>query len=353
MELIKELLYNSGKPLGEFYAWGHGYWAAFGLPSAALDLIFQAAMALAVSGFIVANSLFIIYYDRKLAALFQVRKGPDRVGPFGLLQTLADTVKLLCKEDITPRGADKAVFNLAPIFVFIPSFAMFLILPFGPGLIAGDINIGLLYAAAVSGLSVIGLLCAGWSSDNKYSLIGGLRSAAQLVSYELPLVIVILTVVLLAGSLKMSDVVAAQSGYRWFVLPNFFGFVLFLIAGNAEINRGPFDLPEAESELVSGFITEYSSMKFAVFFLAEYTNLFIMSAMAAALFLGGWEGPFLPPLLWFLLKTYFVVTILMWVRWTFPRIRVDHLMVFSWKYLLPMALVNLVGTALAMKLVRN
>jgi len=317
-----------------------------------LDIIFQFFVALIVAVFLALNALWIIYYDRKVAARMQVRYGPNRVGPFGILQTVADTVKLLIKEDITAAKVDKAVFSIAPVIIFLPTFLVFLVIPYGRGLIPADLNIGIFYILAVTGLSVIGLLAAGWASNNKYSLIGGLRSTAQIVSYEVPMLLVILSVVLMAGSLKMSAIVSAQSGgiTKWFVIPQCLGFIIFLIAGNAEINRAPFDLPEAEQELVAGFNTEYSAMKFAMFYLAEYTNLFIVGAVGTTLFLGGWQGPVLPPFLWFMIKTYIVVTVLMWVRWTFPRIRIDHLMEFSWKYLVPLALLNLVVTAVIVKI---
>jgi NADH-quinone oxidoreductase subunit H len=350
-KLLWELFYDTGRPLSQFYAWAHNLWMQTGLPGFILDVFFQLVIAAVIAVFIALNALWIIYYERKFAALLQIRKGPNRVGPFGLFQTVADTIKMLLKEDINPDKADILTFWAAPFIVFAASFGVFLVIPFGNGLIAGDVNIGILYVLAISGLAVIGILSAGFGSNSKYSLIGGLRSAAQVISYEIPMVLTVLAVVMLAGSLKMSDIVAAQTGnpLNWYFIPQIIGFVLFLIAGNAEINRGPFDLPEAESELVSGFITEYSGMKFAMFFLAEYTNLFLTSALAATLFLGGWQGPFLPPVVWFMLKTYFVVTILMWARWTFPRIRVDHLMAFSWKILLPIALLNLIITAFLVK----
>ncbi|MFP4466846.1 MAG: NADH-quinone oxidoreductase subunit NuoH [Candidatus Goldiibacteriota bacterium] len=351
MELIKELLYDTGKPLSEFYAWMHGYWAVWNMPAAALDIIIMIVVAAVVAVFLALNALFIIYYERKFAALIQIRKGPNRVGPFGIFQTVADALKMLLKEDINPRNIDKGAFWAAPFIIFTASFAVFLVIPFGKGMIAGDLNIGILYILAISGLAVISILAAGWGSNNKYSLIGGLRSAAQIVSYEIPLILTVLAVILLAESMQMSKIVEAQSG-MWYIVLQPAAFIIFLIAGNAELNRGPFDLPEAESELVSGFITEYSAMKFAFFFLAEYTNLFLISAIATALFLGGWQGPLLPPFIWFMIKTYFIVTILMWARWTFPRIRIDHLMEFCWKVLLPIALLNLLATAFVIKILQ-
>jgi len=350
MEILKDLIYNTGKPLSQFYQWLNKLWAGFNFPPVVLDIIIQFIVAFVIFIFIALNALWIIYYERKFSAKLQIRKGPNRVGPIGLLQTVADTIKLLIKEDINPVKADKIVFFIAPGIVFLATFLSFLVIPFGNGLIVADLSIGVLYLIAVSGLAVIGILAGGWASNNKYSLIGGLRSAAQIVGYEIPNMIIILTVVMLAGSMKMSEIINAQSGYKWFVFYQPVAFLLFLIVSNAEINRAPFDLPEAESELVSGFITEYSAMKFAFFFLAEYTNLFIVSAIATTLFLGGWQGPVLPPFIWFIIKTYAVVTFLMWIRWTFPRIRVDHLMEFSWKYLLPIALINLIITAFIIKI---
>jgi NADH-quinone oxidoreductase subunit H len=351
MELLKDLLYDSGKPLTAFYNYCHTMWAGWGIPPFLLDFIFQLVIGTLIAVVLILNALWIIYYDRKISALMQIRKGPNRVGPVGLFQTIADTVKMMIKEDINAKKVDWLAFWAAPLIVFIPSFAVFLVLPFGKGLVPADLNIGILYVVAITGLSVIGILAAGWGSNNKYSLIGGMRSAAQIVSYEIPMMLVILSVIMLAGSMKMSDIVSAQANYKWFVLPQFVGFILFLITGNAETNRAPFDLPEGESEIVAGFNTEYSGMKFAFLYLAEYTNLFLTSAVAATLFLGGWEGPLLPPIVWFFIKTYFVVTILCWLRWTFPRIRVDHLMEFSWKYMLPIALLNLIVTAVVIKLV--
>ena len=350
LQFIKDLLYDSGKAFSLISDKLDQLWALTPLPPALLSIIIKFAVAGVAAGFVAVNALFIILMERKVSAYMHQRRGPNRVGPFGLLQTVADTVKLLIKEDIVPTAADKAIFTIAPLIVFLSTFLVFLVIPFGNGIIAADLDIGILYVLAVTGLAVIGILAGGWGSNNKYSLIGGLRSAAQIVSYEIPAVLVILAVVLLAGSMKMGDIVAAQQKV-WYIVLQPVGFLLFLIASNAEINRTPFDLPEAESELVAGFNTEYSAMKFALFFLGEFTNLFLAGALATTLFLGGWHGPVLPPVVWFMLKTYFVVFILMWWRWTFPRTRVDQLMAFSWKVLLPIALLNLVITAVAVKLI--
>jgi NADH-quinone oxidoreductase subunit H len=348
---LYDLFYNTDTLLAGWSAAAHVSWAARGMPPFVLDLLFQLLAAVAVALFLVLNALFIIWFERKVAARMQLRHGPNRVGRFGVLQTLADTLKLLIKEDIVPTAADKPVFKVAPFVVLSATFLLFVVLPFGKGLVPADLNVGLLYFLAVGGLSVLGILAGGWASNNKFSLMGGMRSAAQIVSYEVPAVLTVLSVAMLASSLKMSDIVAAQGHGRglWFALLQPVGFLLFLIASNAEINRGPFDLPESDSELVSGFVTEYSGMRFAFFFLAEYTNLFLAGAFAATLFLGGWNGPFLPPLVWFVLKSYIVVFVLVWARWTFPRLRVDHLMQFSWKVMLPLALVNLLVTAVLVK----
>ncbi len=345
---LYDLFYNTDTLLGGWSAAAHAAWAARGAPVFVLDLLSQLLAAVAVAAFLVVNALFIIWFERKVAARMQLRVGPNRVGKFGLLQTLADTVKLLIKEDIIPNAVDRPVFKAAPYVVLMATFLLFVVLPFGKGLVPADLNVGLVYFLAVSGLSVIGILAGGWASNNKFSLMGGMRSAAQIVSYEVPGVLTVLAVAMLAGSLKLGDIVRAQPGIGYVLLQPI-GFILFLTASNAEINRGPFDLPESDSELVSGFVTEDSGMRFAFFFLAEYTNLFLAGAFGATLFLGGWRGPFLPPLVWFLLKSYLVVFVLIWVRWTFPRLRVDHLMQFSWKILLPIALLNLLVTAVLVK----
>lgn len=353
MNFLKDALYNTQDMIARVDAWGRALWLSWHIPVFWYDLIVMLIIVVLVAIVLILNALWIIYYDRKVSALMQIRYGPNRVGFKGILQTIADTIKLLIKEDIKIANADEVVFTLAPFLVFIPTFMVFLVIPFGKGLVPADLNIGILYILAITGLSVMGLLSAGWASNNKYSLIGGLRSAAQIVSYEIPMMVIILGVILQSGSIQMGEIVNAQSAgiKNWYIWAQPVGFILFLIASTAEVNRAPFDLPEAESELVAGFNTEYSAMRFAFFYLAEYTNLFLSAAIATTLFLGGWSGPALPPVIWFFIKTYVVVTILMWIRWTFPRIRVDHLMEFSWKYLLPIALVNLLVTAIIMKLV--
>jgi len=300
--------------------------------------------------------LFLVYAERKVCAFMQNRLGPNRVGPFGLFQTIADLIKLLFVELIPIKNADKLLFNLAPFIVITASFMAIAAIPFALGLHAIDLNIGVLYVIAVSSMGVIGILLAGWSSNNKYSLIGAIRSGAQIVSYELSVGLALITVVVLAGSMQLSVIVEAQRD-GWFIfkghIPAFIAFILFLISSTAETNRGPFDLAEAESELTAGYHTEYSGIKFAFFFLAEYINMFIVASIAATVFLGGWmpfhvgswEGfnnvmDFIPPFIWYIGKTAFVVFMMMWFKWTFPRLRIDQLLTLEWKYLLPINLVN-------------
>jgi NADH-quinone oxidoreductase subunit H len=315
----------------------------------AWNLFIMLAVGVAVLGFIAVSAMFLIWWERKVSAHIQTRFGPMRVGWHGVLQSVADTIKLLLKEDIRPTEADTLIWWLAPFFVVVPSVMAFAAIPFSDRLIPKDFNVGILYILAITSVGVLGIFMAGWGSGNKYSLLGGMRSAAQIISYEIPLVLSMVTVVMVAGSLSMQKIVEAQSRW-WFIFhPNLaLAFLIYLVAATAEVNRAPFDIPEAESELVAGFHTEYSGMKFAMFFLGEYTNLFIISAIATALFLGGWKGPFLPPVLWFLIKTYGIIFVLMWVRWTFPRLRVDQLMGFAWKLLTPLSFLNLAITGWVM-----
>jgi NADH-quinone oxidoreductase subunit H len=300
--------------------------------------------------------LFLVYAERKVCAFMQNRLGPNRVGPFGIFQTIADLFKLLFKELIPIKNADGFLFNLAPFIVIIASFMAIAAIPFAKGLHAIDLNIGVLYVIAVSAMGVIGVLLAGWSSNNKYSLIGAMRSGAQIVSYELSVGLALITIVIMAGSMQLSVIVEAQRD-GWFIfkghIPAFIAFIIFIISSTAETNRGPFDLAEAESELTAGYHTEYSGIKFAFFFLAEYINMFIVASIAATVFLGGWmpfhvghwDGfnnvmDFIPPFIWYIGKTFCVIFIMMWFKWTFPRLRIDQLLTLEWKYLLPINLVN-------------
>lgn len=291
------------------------------------------------------NVMVIIYMERKVLADIQVRLGPMRVGWHGILQLIADFIKLVTKEDIIPTKADKLLFIMAPIIVFVPSFLLYLTIPLTEKLVVRDLDIGIFYVFAVAGIFPVGLIIAGWSSFNKYSLLGGLRAAAQQISYEVPLLLSVLGAVMLSGSLSLVSIVNAQKSL-WYIFLQPFGFLFYLTVAIAELNRTPFDIPEAESELVAGYMTEYSGMRFAFFFLVEYSNLFILSAVATLVFLGGWLGPILPPLVWFLLKTYLVVFLIIWLRGTLPRIRVDQLMDLAWKILLPLALANIMLTGL-------
>ncbi len=294
---------------------------------------------------------FITYAERKVLALLQLRQGPNVVGPFGLLQPFADGLKLMMKETIIPSGSNKVLFVAAPILLFLLSLAAWAVVPFDAGLVLADINVGILYLFAISSLGVYGIIIAGWASNSKYSFLGALRSAAQMVSYEVSIGLVIVTVLLLAGSLNLSHIVEAQTGgiTHWYIWPLFPMFIVFFISGLAETNRCPFDLPESESELVGGFNTEYSSMTFALFFLGEYANMILMSAMTTTLFLGGWMAPLawtplavIPGIVWFSLKIAFCLFVFIWVRGTMPRYRYDQLMQLGWKVFLPLSLLYVV-----------
>lgn len=285
----------------------------------------------------------LIWYERRLLALFQDRYGPNRVGPFGLLQVLADMIKIFTKEDWIPPFADRPVFVLAPAIVVLTVLMSFAVLPIAPGVIVTDLNIGLLFVLAMSSLGVYSIVLGGWASDNKYALLGALRAAAQMLSYEVFMGLSLMGVVILAGSFDLTRIVEAQRRL-WFVVPQFLGFVLFLIAGIAETRRLPFDLPEAESELIAGFHSEYSGMKFGMFFVGEYLGVILISSLIAILFFGGWLGPVLPPLLWFLIKMFFFISFFILLRAALPRPRFDQLMAWGWKVMLPLALLNLLVT---------
>jgi NADH-quinone oxidoreductase subunit H len=301
-------------------------------------------LVIAVVLFVVLNlSAGLIWVERRLLALWQDRYGPNRVGPFGLGQIVADSIKLFTKEDWIPPFADKAVFVLAPAIVVATSLISFAVVPFASGFVIADLNIGILFLLAMSSLGVYSVVLAGWSSNNKYSLLGGIRAAAQMMSYEVFMGLALLGTVMLAGSFRLTDIVEAQRGL-WFVVPQFLGFVLFLIAGVAETRRLPFDLAEAESELIAGFHSEYSGMKFGMFFVGEYIGVILVSAVISLLFFGGWLGPILPPGIWFAAKTMFFICFFILLRAALPRPRFDQLMSWGWKVMLPLALVNLLVT---------
>jgi NADH-quinone oxidoreductase subunit H len=326
---------------------------ALGLGPTWVTIVQLAVATIVVVAFASILVLFFVWWERKISARIQLRLGPMRVGWHGILQTIADAVKLLQKEDITPAAVDRGVYFWAPVVVFVSALAVYVTVPFGRGLIVSDLNIGILYILAITTVTVIGLLMAGWSSNNKYSILGGFRSAAQVVSYEVPMALAVLGVVMFAQSLSTVTIVAQQEKfYQWYVWRQPIGFLIFLVAATAECNRTPFDLPEADSEIVAGFVTEYSGMKFAMFFLAEFLSMFGASAVATILFFGGWHGPLLPSWMWFLIKTLIGVFIFMWFRWTYPRLRVDQLMGFAWKFLLPLGFLNLIVTGFILLLVK-
>ena len=285
----------------------------------------------------------LIWLERRLLALWQDRYGPNRVGPFGVLQVVADMIKIFTKEDWIPPFADKPVFVLAPAIIMVTVLMTFAVLPFAPGIIVTDLNVGLLFFLAMSSLGVYSVALAGWSSDNKYSLLGGLRAAAQMISYEVFMGLSLMGVVVLSGSFDLAKIVEAQRK-MWFVIPQFLGFVSFLIAGIAETRRLPFDLPEAESELVAGYHSEYSGMKFGMFFVGEYLGVTLISALIAILFFGGWLGPWLPPIVWFFIKLFFFICFFILLRASLPRPRFDQLMSWGWKLMLPLALANVLVT---------
>ncbi|MFL7840248.1 MAG: NADH-quinone oxidoreductase subunit NuoH [Candidatus Promineifilaceae bacterium] len=309
--------------------------------SATMQSLLTVVGVLAIGLSIAAGNIWL---ERRLLALWQDRYGPNRVGPFGLMQVLADMIKIFSKEDWIPPFADKPVFILAPIIVIATVLLSFAVLPVGPGIQVADLNIGLLFFLAMSALGAYSVVLAGWSSNNKYALLGGLRAAAQLLSYEVFMGLSLMGVVMLAGSFNLGDIVRAQQNI-WFCIPQFLGLVIFFIAGLAETHRVPFDLPEADSELVAGYHSEYSGMKFGMFFVGEYLGITLISAMIVTLFFGGWQGPFLPPPIWFLLKTVLLISIFILMRAALPRPRYDQLMALGWKLLLPLALLNLLVTA--------
>ena len=314
------------------------------LPFAALEAIKILLCCVGVILFISVNTLFLVWMERKVAGRIQRRPGPLHVGWQGTLQTVADAIKLLSKELIVPQEANKFMYLLAPILVFAPILSAFIVVPLSQHGIIRDLNVGFLLVFSLTNISFIGIFVAGWSSNSKYALLGSMRAVAQNISYEIPLLLATMGVVMSAQSMRTTEIVMAQDK-TWFIFVQPLAFLIFFCASLAEANRAPFDIPEAESELVAGFHTEYSGMRFALFFLGEYTAIFVSSTIAATLFLGGWHGPLLPGPVWLLLKAYALVFVVIWIRWTFPRLRSDQLMNFAWKVLIPFGILNLLLTA--------
>jgi NADH-quinone oxidoreductase subunit H len=316
-------------------------------------LIEAAVKVLIVLGFVLIAVPLIVWMERKVIGHMQDRIGPQRVGPFGLLQTIADGIKLFFKEDIVPTQADRIVFIIAPALPVITAFLALAVVPFGDTVTVlgrvvplriADVNVAILWVLGTTSMGVYGIVLGGWASNSKYPLLGGLRSSAQMISYELAQGISLVGVILMTGTLSLTSIVQQQE-HMWFIVPQFFAFLIYVVCSVAETNRAPFDLAEAETELVAGFHTEFSSMKFALYFLAEYANMMVVSAIAISMFLGGWRGPFLPPVVWFLIKLSLFLFFYVWLRATFPRLRYDQLMGLGWKVLLPASLLNLTVTA--------
>ena len=312
---------------------------------------------LAIASMVLGIVFILIWWERRLIAFVQARLGPNRLGPGGIFQSFADALKVMLKEDIVTADADVILFTIAPILVFVPGLLVYSLVPVGNGMIVSNVNVAIFLFLAISSITTLGILMAGWSSNNKYSLMGGIRAVAQAISYEIPLLLSIVGVIMLAGSLSMVDIVQSQN--VWNIVRQPLGFIIFFICSLSEVNRIPFDLPEAESELVSGYNTEYSGFKFAMFFLAEYINTFTLGALCTTLFFGGWRFPFDNLLgdiglqltaqlgiVWFILKTMFFFSVVVWIRGTLPRVRTDQLMAFAWKYLLPAALLNIFVTSI-------
>jgi NADH-quinone oxidoreductase subunit H len=347
-EMFNNLFHNISDALRQWMA-------GLGLSDGLIDALMAGIGILGVLIFVLLNVVYLILLERKVAAFIQLRLGPNRVGPRGLFQTVMDAIKLLVKEDIIPKAVDKWVFVGAAALVFMPIVLTLAVIPWGEGLAPANLNVGALYFIAVASIGTVAFLMAGWGSNNKWSLIGGMRTVAQMISYEIPLAFSILGVVMIVGSFNLTDIVKAQETV-WFILPQIVAFLVFFIAGIAELNRGPFDMPEAEQELVAGVFTEYTGMRWAMFFLAEYAGMIALSALGATLFLGGYLAPFgltfIPGYIWLVLKIYFFILMFMWVRWTFPRLRVDHLMAFGWKVLIPVSLANVLLTGIGIYLYR-
>jgi NADH-quinone oxidoreductase subunit H len=326
-----------------------GLMVSLGFAPMLTDLVMGLLSFVAIAALITVNIIIILWVDRRVASFFQERLGPNRVGPFGLLQSVNDAAKLIGKESIMPKAVDKSVYKLAPLLIFTVTVVLSGLLSFGKGMTPVDLSAGLLFFVALSSTSTIAILMAGWGSNNKYSLLGSMRTVAQVISYEIPLAFSMVGVVMISGSMNLGEISAAQH-VVWFVVLQPVAFFVFMVSALAELTRSPFDMTEAEQELIAGYHTEYSGMRFALFFMAEYANLFSVAALGATLFLGGWSGPFLPGYVWFIGKTWAMVLLILWLRWTFPRARVDKMMKFNWKFLIPVSIGNILLTGVGIKL---
>lgn len=337
-------------PINLIAEWLRTLLRSWGLADDPITVILYLIGVVAVCTFVLVLDIFLVWVERKVVARFQDRLGPNRLGPFGLIQPIADVIKLLIKEDITPEGADRVIYNLAPIFALATVLLLWAVIPFSNTILGADLNVGILYIVAVGALGTLGTIMAGWASNNKYALIGAFRTVAQVVSYEVPMVIILLVPVILARSMSLQDIVLKQTQSGWFVVMAPLSALIFLITCIAELGRAPFDLLEAESEIVAGFHIEYTGMKFGMFYAGELLHTVTLSAVVSALFLGGWHGPFVEqvPILgvfWLLLKAFFIYWVIMWVKYSMPRIRIDHMLSLNWKFFTPLALALVFVTA--------
>lgn len=341
MEFINNIFVNIAGLCRAVFTWLAGL---LHLPDIMVDIAMVAVYWLAIVIVCVLCALFYVVWERKLAGYIQRRPGPNRLGPNGWLQTIGDAIKLVMKEDIVPAGADKPIHLLAALLAFVPPMLALAAMPFGEGMTALDLDLGVVYIMAVTTLASLPVLCAGYASNNKYAMMGALRVVNQAISYEVPQALAILNIVLVAGTFNLNGIIDFQTEHVWLIILQPVAFVVYLISALAECNRAPFDLPEGESELTAGVFTEYSGMRYALFYLAEYCNMFVAAGLATTLFLGGFTGPFLPGWVWFLLKTFVIMSLFIWVRWTLPRIRADYVLRFCWKVLVPLMLANLLVT---------
>lgn len=345
-----------GDPVNFIAEWLKSLMANIGLPSGVVVVIISLIGIVVMATFLLVMDIGLVWFERKMVARFQDRLGPNRVGPFGLIQPIADIIKLLIKEDIMPQGADKFIFNIAPIFALATVLLLWAVIPFAPTILGADINVAVLYIVAIGAVGTLGIIMAGWASNNKYALLGAFRTVAQMVAYEVPIVIALLVPVILARSMGMQAIVEAQSPWYIFVIP--LAAIILFVASIAEIGRTPFDINEAESEIVAGYHIEYTGMKFGLFYAGELLHALTISAIIATLFLGGWRGPFVDqvPILgvfYLFLKAFLIYYVIMWVRYSFPRIRIDQMLGFSWKFLTPLALILLIVVAILSKVLEG